>query len=78
MIHLLNKSVHLYFQGLFKPSAFFFTVVLAHIIAFEIAAYSILYYFGTGWIPWISSLACYIIVQVRTDQKIMSAFKCCV
>ena len=42
----------------------FFFVHLAHIIAMEVMAYLTLYYFGTGWIPFLVSVCLYATVQV--------------
>ena len=53
------------FQGYFRPSVLFFTLVIAHVFAFEILAYVILRQFGIGWVPLIASLLCYTICQVR-------------
>ncbi|XP_078326001.1 acyl-CoA 6-desaturase-like isoform X3 [Crassostrea virginica] len=50
-------------MGLFKPSYTFFFVHLAHIIAMEVMAYLTLYYFGTGWIPFLVSVCLYATVQ---------------
>ncbi|XP_034302423.2 acyl-CoA 6-desaturase isoform X3 [Magallana gigas] len=49
--------------GLFKPSYLFFFLHLAHIIAMEVMAYLTLYYFGTGWIPFLVSVCLYSTVQ---------------
>ncbi|CAH1788188.1 unnamed protein product [Owenia fusiformis] len=49
----LNKTAEK--MGLFKPSVTFFTLHLAHILALEAAAFLVMYYFGTGWIPFITS-----------------------
>nr|XP_034302423.1 acyl-CoA 6-desaturase isoform X3 [Crassostrea gigas] len=50
-------------MGLFKPSYLFFFLHLAHIIAMEVMAYLTLYYFGTGWIPFLVSVCLYSTVQ---------------
>lgn len=51
---------------LFTPSVCFFIVQFAHIIAFEILAYLTLYYWGTGWLPWLVSVMCYSIVEAQS------------
>ncbi|XP_011414050.2 acyl-CoA 6-desaturase isoform X2 [Magallana gigas] len=51
--------------GLFKPSYLFFFLHLAHIIAMEVMAYLTLYYFGTGWIPFLVSVCLYSTVQAQ-------------
>ena len=56
-------------QGLFKPSYMFFFVHLAHIIAMEVMAYLTLYYFGTGWIPFLVSVCLYATVQVGVPAR---------
>jgi hypothetical protein len=45
-------------QNLFEANSWFFTAHLIHIVALEIAAYLILLYFGTGWIPFLASVLC--------------------
>nr|WAY16334.1 front-end fatty acid desaturase group A [Platynereis dumerilii] len=67
-------------MGLFKPSVFFFLMVVGHILMFEAFAYMILSYFGTGWLPYLASLSCYIIVQAQAgwtqhDFGHLSVFK---
>ena len=51
-------------QGLFRVNPFFFAFHLLHIIGMEIAAYVILYHYGTGWLPWCSALALLVSAQV--------------
>uniref|UniRef100_A0A8W8KT35 Cytochrome b5 heme-binding domain-containing protein n=1 Tax=Magallana gigas TaxID=29159 RepID=A0A8W8KT35_MAGGI len=60
-------------MGLFKPSYLFFFLHLAHIIAMEVMAYLTLYYFGTGWIPFLVSVCLYSTVQ--HDFGHLSVFK---
>jgi len=50
-------------MGLFRPSITFFSVMIGHILMFEVFAYLTLWYFGTGWLPWLVSILCYSIVQ---------------
>nr|WPT09939.1 front end desaturase A [Namalycastis rhodochorde] len=59
----LRQTAHK--MGLFRPSIAFFTFIVGHIIVFEILAYVILHTFGTGWLPYLASLSCYIIVQAQ-------------
>jgi hypothetical protein len=47
------------FQGLFKPSYLFFALFLGHIMVLEVLSYLTLYYFGTGWLPFIVSILLY-------------------
>ncbi|KAK6165628.1 hypothetical protein SNE40_022520 [Patella caerulea] len=53
-------------MNLFKTNALFYTLHLAHILLFEVLAYLTMYYFGTGWLPFLVSVACYTIVQAQT------------
>ncbi|XP_061165492.1 acyl-CoA 6-desaturase-like isoform X1 [Saccostrea echinata] len=67
-------------MGLFKPSYWFFFIHLAHILAMEVMAYLTLYYFGTGWIPFIVSVCLYATVQsqigwLQHDFGHLSVFK---
>lgn len=55
----------LFLQDLFRPSYAFFFIHLAHIIAFEVLGYLVMKQFGTGWIPYLITLLCCTIVQVR-------------
>ena len=51
-------------MGLFKPSKFFFTFIMLHIFAAEFIGWLILWYFGTGWIPFIIGACFLTIAQV--------------
>lgn len=53
-----------FFQGLFTPSKCFYSFIIGHLIFFEIMAYLVLYYYGTGWLPTCLSILFYTIVQV--------------
>ncbi|GFS07568.1 fatty acid desaturase 2-like [Elysia marginata] len=44
-------------MNLFKPSVTFFVLQLAHILLLDWASWAILYYFGTGWIAYLFSMA---------------------
>lgn len=46
---------------LFKPSIVFFLLHFLHLIIFEALAFWILYHFGTGWIPYLTSMMLYAI-----------------
>lgn len=50
-------------MNLFEPSKVFYLLVIGHLIFFEILAYQILNYFGTNWLAYLASVACYVIVQ---------------
>ena len=52
-------------MGLFKPSFLFYAAVLTHIMVLEVLAYLTLYYFGTGWLPFIVSMLLYATMQVQ-------------
>jgi hypothetical protein len=58
------------FQGLFKPSFLFYAAVLTHIMVLEVLAYLTLYYFGTGWLPFIVSMLLYATSQVSLNHCI--------
>ncbi|ESO06799.1 hypothetical protein HELRODRAFT_76893 [Helobdella robusta] len=67
-------------MDLFKPSKVFFSLIVGHLIFFEILAYMTLYYFGTGWIPTMFSVLFYTIVQAEAgwsqhDFGHLSVFK---
>lgn len=52
-------------MGLFKPSVTFFTLVLLHILVLDWAAWAVLYYLGTGWGPYLLSLAIITTVEAQ-------------
>lgn len=52
-------------MGLFKPSYVFFGVFLGHILLLEVLSYLTMYYFGTGWLPFIVSIVLYATVQAQ-------------
>jgi len=58
------------FQGLFKPSFLFYAALLTHITVLEVLAYLTLYYFGTGWLPFIVSMLLYATMQVSLNHSI--------
>ncbi|GFO18485.1 fatty acid desaturase 2 [Plakobranchus ocellatus] len=51
-------------MNLFKPSVTFFVLQMAHILFLDWASWAILYYFGTGWIPYIFSMLAITTVEV--------------
>jgi len=53
-------------MGLFKPSIMFYVLSLGHILMFEVLAYLVFAYYGTGWIPFLVSLLFNTIVQAQT------------
>ncbi|XP_064646579.1 acyl-CoA 6-desaturase-like [Lineus longissimus] len=67
-------------MGLFEASYFFFFVMLAHIFIMEVLAYLTMAYFGTGWLPYLVSVALYSTVQAQAgwlqhDFGHLSVFK---
>ena len=53
-------------KGYFKPSVLFYLAHAASIIGFEVIAYYIFSYFGSGWIPYLLAAICLTTTQVRT------------
>ncbi|KAL8591040.1 hypothetical protein ACOMHN_015663 [Nucella lapillus] len=67
-------------MGLFKPSYLFYFLQVVHVLVLEVAGYLVMSHFGTGWIPWITSLICTATVQAQTgwlqhDFGHLSVFK---
>jgi len=56
------------FQGLFKPSFLFYAALLTHLMVLEVLAYLTLYYFGTGWLPFIVSILLCATMQVSLNH----------
>nr|AIC34709.1 delta-5 fatty acyl desaturase [Mimachlamys nobilis] len=52
-------------MGYYKPSYFFFLIVIAHILVLEVMSYWVMAYFGTGWLPCIVSMMCAVTVQAQ-------------
>ncbi|CAF2657107.1 unnamed protein product [Rotaria sp. Silwood2] len=52
-------------KKLFQPSRFFFIITCLHILAFEFAAYFILFRFGTTWLPYLIALLFYVIAGAQ-------------
>ncbi|UJR37612.1 hypothetical protein I4U23_030309 [Adineta vaga] len=64
----------------FEPSRWFFILSFLHILAFEFAAYFVLFRFGTSWIPYLTTLLFYIIAEaqcgwIQHDFGHLSVFK---
>ncbi|KAH9524057.1 Acyl-CoA 6-desaturase [Bulinus truncatus] len=53
-------------MGLFKPSTLFFCLHMFHILFLDWAAWATMYYFGTGWIPYLASLLMITTVEAQT------------
>ncbi|XP_013096991.1 acyl-CoA (8-3)-desaturase-like isoform X1 [Biomphalaria glabrata] len=67
-------------MGLFKPSILFFCLHMFHILFLDWAAWATMYYFGTGWIPYLASLLMITTVEAQTgwiqhDFGHLSVFK---
>jgi len=74
----LTQTAHK--MDLFKPSACFYIFMVGQIVGFEILAYLIMSYYGTGWIPYLAAVACYTITQgqaswTQHDFGHLSVFK---
>ena len=54
-------------MGLFKPSKTFFTFIMLHIFAAEFIGWFIMWYFGTGWVPFVIGACFLTIAQVGCD-----------
>ncbi|VDI37149.1 acyl-CoA 6-desaturase (Delta-6 desaturase) [Mytilus galloprovincialis] len=53
-------------MGLFKANFWYFALYFLHVVVFEILAYLTLYYFGSGWIPFVISLLFYGTFQAQS------------
>ncbi|KAK2178957.1 hypothetical protein NP493_521g00005 [Ridgeia piscesae] len=53
-------------MGLFKPSKTFFTFIMLHIFAAEFIGWFIMWYFGTGWVPFVIGACFLTIAQNQT------------
>ena len=51
-------------MGLMKANPWFFLGYLVHVILLDVAAFCTLWYFGTGWIPWLTTVALLTVSQV--------------
>jgi len=61
-------------QQLFAPSKTFFILIFLHLIFFEAMAYFTMYYFGTGWLPYLAAAVFYVIALVCVIQLIPVPF----
>ena len=52
--------------GLMKASPWFFIAQIIHVILLDIAALWTLWYFGTGWIPWLVTVSLLTVSQVKS------------
>ncbi|CAF0958212.1 unnamed protein product [Adineta steineri] len=67
-------------QKLFTPSRLFFILACLHILAFEYAAYFVVFRFGTGWLPYLAAIVFYVIAEaqcgwIQHDFGHLSVFK---
>lgn len=67
-------------RNLFNPSRLYFVFSCLHILAFEFAAYFVLFRFGTGWLQYLAALIFYITAEaqcgwVQHDFGHLSVFK---
>jgi fatty acid desaturase 2 (delta-6 desaturase) len=67
-------------MGLFKPSLLFFSLHMLHILFLDFAAWAVLYYFGSSWIPYLVSLGLITTVEaqvgwIQHDFGHLSVFK---
>ncbi|CAF1224300.1 unnamed protein product [Rotaria sordida] len=52
-------------KKLFQSSRFFYILTCLHILAFEFAAYFVLFRFGTTWLPYLASILFYTIAEAQ-------------
>ncbi|CAF1305341.1 unnamed protein product [Adineta ricciae] len=67
-------------KKLFQPSRFFFVLACIHILLLEIAAYFVIFRYGTGWIPYFLAVAFYAAAEaqcgwIQHDFGHLSVFK---
>uniref|UniRef100_A0A0B7AC53 Cytochrome b5 heme-binding domain-containing protein n=1 Tax=Arion vulgaris TaxID=1028688 RepID=A0A0B7AC53_9EUPU len=67
-------------MDLFRPSKLFFFLHMVHILLLDVAAYAVMYYFGTNWIPYLVSLMLITTVEaqvgwIQHDFGHLSVFK---
>lgn len=67
-------------RNLFQPSRVFFLLTCLHILAFEIAAYYVIFKYGSSWIPYLFTLLFYVIAEaqcgwIQHDFGHLSVFK---
>lgn len=51
-------------MGLFQPSIAFYVLTMVHIVLLDAAGWAIMWYFGTGWIPYTAAALCLVTAQV--------------
>lgn len=73
--------IYLSFQGLFKANFRYFALYFLHVVVFEILAYLTLYYFGSGWIPFVISLLFYgtfqvSMISIKNTQCVRVSYIC--
>ncbi len=62
-------------QGWFRVSVWFFLLHFLQILGLEVTAYTVLYHYGSGWIPWLTAMALLVTVQVRVNEGLCSEQK---
>lgn len=51
--------------GLFKAKPWFYVLMLAHVIALELAGWAVLNFFGSSWLPYTIAVCLLVTAQVR-------------
>ena len=51
-------------NGWLKPNHLYFLLHIAHFLVLEILAVCVLWQFGTGWLPWLTSMLLFVASQV--------------
>ncbi|XP_069108209.1 acyl-CoA 6-desaturase-like [Argopecten irradians] len=54
-------------KGYFKPSYTFFLMMMVQLCVLEVLSYMVMAYFGTGWLPYLVSLLCSVILQAQAS-----------
>ncbi|XP_038071953.1 fatty acid desaturase 2-like [Patiria miniata] len=67
-------------RGLLKPNLWFYVAVLAHILAFEVLGWLVLWRYGTGWVPYLTTSILLLLAQGQAgwfqhDLGHLSVFK---
>ena len=52
-------------KGFFKVNPWYFTLLFAHIVLFEVLGFAILWYYGNGWLPWLMAAVCLTVSQAQ-------------
>ena len=50
--------------NLLKPNLWFYAAHLGHILALDVLGWFVMWYFGTGWLPYLTSAFLLLVVQV--------------